>query len=260
MKVKTFSSVTAAKPETGDTREKREDLPKGNEDALGGPSPKIDKTKWKPNATNPEGNLKPIDTEGEYSPVPTHKQDIKQKPDYDDKDEWKHDNKTWHREQLPSSNNDDSSGFERTKNLKDQPTKAAETWHDMTGQTKPVTKKSLPDALAEKGSSIQRLGFFEDEREMLEKSIDRKFLENVIDDLKQQYGIYKSIPTNLRQTFLDIALSKWREELAKNPESGLDPNRTREPDEDYTPEMQDNADRARQQLAEEAADEVGPNV
>lgn len=154
-----FSSVTpamakalelkeAAKPETGDSTEEREELPTGDESALDGPSPKMDKKKWKPNATNPEGNLKPIESEGDHSPHPTHKQDIKQKPDYENEDIAEHDNKVWKREQL-KSDTEDNAGFNKDKNVKDQPTKAAETWHGMDGLTDPVTKVSLPEALSE---------------------------------------------------------------------------------------------------------------
>jgi hypothetical protein len=133
------SVKVAADVETGDKTEERESLPKGDEDALGGPSPKIDKKKWVPNATNPDGNLEPIDTEGEHSPVPTRQMDIKQKPDYQNDDPWENDNKVWEREQLPSS--DDNAGFDGTRNI-DQPTKAAETFPDK-GQTNPVTREAL---------------------------------------------------------------------------------------------------------------------
>lgn len=53
-----------------------EKLPTGDDTALGGPSPEIDKKTWKPNALNPDGNLSPIDTEGAGSPHPTVHQDI----------------------------------------------------------------------------------------------------------------------------------------------------------------------------------------
>lgn len=49
---------------------------------LGGPSPKMDKKEWKPNALNDKGNLKPIKTEGKDSPNPTEKQDISDVPDH----------------------------------------------------------------------------------------------------------------------------------------------------------------------------------
>lgn len=137
--LKALQLKEAAKPETGDKTEERESLPKGDEDAHDGPSPKIDKKKWVPNATNPDGNLEPIDTEGENSPVPTRQMDIKQKPDYENDDPWEHDNKVWEREQLPSA--DDNAGFDGTRNI-DQPTKAAETFPDK-GQTNPVTREAL---------------------------------------------------------------------------------------------------------------------
>lgn len=138
----------AAKTETGDSTEEREELPTGNEDAHDGPSPKIDKKKWVPNATNPDGNLAPIETEGDKSPHPTHKQDIKQKPDYENEDAWENDNKVWEREELPTATKDEA-GFEGTRNI-DQPTKAAETFGKGKHDANPVTNISLPDALATK--------------------------------------------------------------------------------------------------------------
>jgi len=130
----------AAEVDTGDKTEKREKLPTGDESALGGPSPKIDKKKWVPNATNADGNLEPIDTEGENSPVPSRQMDIKQKPDYQNDDPWEHDNNVWEREQLPTAKKDEA-GFEGTRNI-EQPTKAAETFPDK-GQADPVTRKAL---------------------------------------------------------------------------------------------------------------------
>jgi hypothetical protein len=143
----------AAKPETGDKTEERESLPTGNEDAHDGPSPKIDKKKWKPNATNPDGNLKPIETEGDNSPHPTRHMDIKDKPDYQQdtlENLKKYDNKVWEREQLPTAKGDEA-GFEGTRNI-DQPTKAAETFPNKN-QADPVTNISLPQALADKTSA-----------------------------------------------------------------------------------------------------------
>jgi hypothetical protein len=143
----------AAKPDTGDSTEENESLPTGNEDAHDGPSPKIDKTKWKPNATNPDGNLKPIETEGKNSPHPTRHMDIKDKPDYqqDTLENLKqYDNKVWDREQLPTAKGDEA-GFEGTRNI-DQPTKAAETFPNKN-QADPVTNISLPQALADKTSA-----------------------------------------------------------------------------------------------------------
>jgi len=143
----------AASTETGDKTEERESLPTGNEDAHDGPSPKIDKKKWKPNATNPDGNLKPIETEGDNSPHPTRHMDIKDKPDYQEdtfETVKKYDNKVWDREQLPTAKGDEA-GFEGTRNI-DQPTKAAETFPNKN-QADPVTNISLPQALADKTSA-----------------------------------------------------------------------------------------------------------
>lgn len=159
----------AAKPETGDKTEKRESLPTGNEDAHDGPSPKIDKKKWKPNATNPDGNLKPIDTEGENSPHPTRQMDIKQKPDYEQdtlENLKKYDNNVWEREQLPSA--DDNAGFEGTRNI-DQPTKAAETFPNK-GQVDPVTREALSsmDKAASFRTFLDDIGVGRDNFETLE--------------------------------------------------------------------------------------------
>jgi hypothetical protein len=140
----------AAKVETGDSVEERESLPTGNEDAHDGPSPKMDKKKWVPNATNPDGNLKPIKTEGEHSPHPTREMDIKQHLDYAKNDDpWENDNSVWERQTLPNKRDHDSAGFESTRNIQEE-TKAAETWSDKSTQANPVTKVSLPEALAEK--------------------------------------------------------------------------------------------------------------
>ena len=145
----------AAKPETGDSTEKRESLPTGDEDAHDGPSPKMDKKKWKPNATNPDGNLKPIKTEGDNSPHPTRHMDIKNKPDYQE-DTFdtvkKYDNDVWERQTLPNKRDHDSAGFETTRNIQEE-TKAAETFPNKN-QTNPVTNVSLPQALAEKQSAM----------------------------------------------------------------------------------------------------------
>lgn len=60
-----------------------EKLPTGDDTALGGPSPKIDKKEWKPNALNDDGNLSPIDTEGAGSPHPTEQQDVTDVADHE---------------------------------------------------------------------------------------------------------------------------------------------------------------------------------
>ena len=78
------SEKTADADRDGGGAVKREDLPKANEAGdLGGPSPKTDHTTWKPNALNDSGNLKPIDTEQDGSPVPTVSQDVTDTPDWE---------------------------------------------------------------------------------------------------------------------------------------------------------------------------------
>jgi hypothetical protein len=165
--VEVAGSKTAADVETGDKTEERENLPTGDENANDGPSPKMDKTKWKPNATNPNGNLEPIKTEGENSPHPTRQMDIKQKPDYQQdtlENLEKYDNNVWEREQLPTATEDEA-GFEGTRNI-DQPTKAAETFPDK-GQADPVTREAL--------SALQKVAIFENEREIIKDYIPKDF-------------------------------------------------------------------------------------
>jgi len=201
--------MMAAKPETGDSTEGREKLPKGNEDAHDGPSPKIDKKKWKPNALNENGNLKPIDTEGDKSPHPTRQMDIKQKPDYQNNDPWEHDNNVWEREQLPTA--DDNAGFDGTRNIEQHPTK---TFPDK-GQTNPVTNVSLPEALAQRQAiaSLQRMAIFEDERSILEKHVPQ--------DWEPWHGFWKAMAEAKGQGLSDeeardLWLSSWR--VVQDPE------------------------------------------
>jgi len=200
----------AAKPETGDSTEKNEKLPTGNEDAHDGPSPKMDKTKWKPNATNPDGNLKPIDTEGENSPHPTRQMDIKQKPDYQEdtfETVEKYDNNVWKREELPTATEDEA-GFEGTRNIEQFPTK---TFPDK-GQTNPVTDVSLPQALAEKTA------LFEDERDILEKNVpedyapSREGIMSELADLKQRLIDGGSSPEEAEGEIKDLVMGMWRTE------------------------------------------------
>lgn len=191
----------AAKPETGDSTEKNEKLPTGNEDAHDGPSPKIDKTKWKPNATNPDGNLKPIDTEGENSPHPTRQMDIKQKPDYQQdtlENLKKYDNNVWEREQLPSA--DDNAGFDDTRNIEQLSTK---TFSDK-GQTDAVTREAL--------SYLKKVAIFEDERSIIEKHIPKDWQPwdgfwNAMADAKASGASDEEIN--------DLWLSSWR--VAQDP-------------------------------------------
>ena len=197
----------AAKPETGDSTEENESLPTGNEDAHDGPSPKMDKKKWIPNATNPNGNLKPIETEGEHSPHPTRKMDIKEKPDYQNDDPWEHDNNVWEREQLPTATKDEA-GFEGTRNI-DQPTKAAETFPDK-GQTNPVTREAL--------AGNERVAIFEDERDILEENVpedyspSREGIMSELADLKQRLIENGSSPEEAEAEIKDLVMGMWRTE------------------------------------------------
>ena len=134
-----YQNITSATTETGDSTEESEKLPKGDEDAHDGPSPKMDKKKWVPNATNPDGNLKPIKTEGENSPHPTRQMDVKQHLDYAKNDDpWEHDNNVWKREDLPTAKGDEA-GFEGTRNIEQHPTKTFPN----KNQTDPVTREAL---------------------------------------------------------------------------------------------------------------------
>jgi hypothetical protein len=194
----------AAKPETGDSTENNESLPTGNEDAHDGPSPKMDKTRWKPNATNPDGNLKPIDTEGEYSPHPTRQMDIKQKPDYQNDDPWEHDNNVWEREQLPTA--DDNAGFDDTRNIEQLPTK---TFPDKN-QTNPVTREAL--------AGNEKVAIFEDERDILEENVpedyapSREGIMSELADLKQRLIDGGSSPEEAEAEIKDLVMGMWRTE------------------------------------------------
>jgi hypothetical protein len=247
----------AASTETGDKTEERENLPTGNEDAHDGPSPKIDKTKWKPNATNPEGNLEPIKTEGENSPHPTRHMDIKDKPDYQE-DTFdtvkKYDNKVWEREQLPTAKGDEA-GFEGTRNI-DQPTKAAETFPNKN-QTDPVTNVSLPEALAEKkiAGYLEKVAVFEDERDIIEHHID--------DDYTPFPGFWQEM-ANLKRKGIsddvirDLLYGSWRAD--QDPEFlesiGITP--LRDPSEWKSDEELEREDRARKMLQEESEAPLAP--
>lgn len=85
------SQHTAEAPRDGGGAVTTEELkPNSNGAGWRNPSPKIDKTTWKPNALNGEGNLDPIDTTRSGSPNPTETQDVTDKPT------WKaQDDETW---------------------------------------------------------------------------------------------------------------------------------------------------------------------
>jgi hypothetical protein len=92
---------------------------------LGGPSPKMDKKEWKPNALNDKGNLKPIKTEGKDSPNPTDDQDISDVPDHT-KDPLEHTDAVAKHDQP----------LDKAHKEKAQHT---DTWHGKGDQADPVT-------------------------------------------------------------------------------------------------------------------------
>jgi hypothetical protein len=248
----------AAKPETGDKTEENESLPTGNEDAHDGPSPKIDKTKWKPNATNPDGNLKPIETEGDNSPNPTRHMDIKDKPDYerDTLENLKeYDNNVWEREQLPSA--DDNAGFDGTRNI-DQPTKAAETFPNKN-QAEPVTNVSLPEALAEKkiAGYLEKVAVFEDERDII--------AQHIPDDYIPFPGFWQEM-ANLKRKGIsddvirDLLYGSWRADQEPEFLESIGITPLRDPSEWKSDEELEREDRARNMLQEESEAPLAPRL
>lgn len=125
------SAKTADADRDGGGAVKTEDLPTANDAGdLGGPSPEIDKTTWKPNALNDSGNLKPIDTEQDGSPVPTEQQDVTDTADHE-KDFLDQSDAVTTQENLPSA---DDSGQSTERNI-DQP--HTDTFNN-DGQADPV--------------------------------------------------------------------------------------------------------------------------
>jgi hypothetical protein len=70
------STKTSEADRDGGGAVKRETLPIGNEDAMKGPSPEMDKSKWTNPKNREKSNLKPIDTEMEGSRNPTIQQTL----------------------------------------------------------------------------------------------------------------------------------------------------------------------------------------
>lgn len=110
-----------------------ESLPTGDDSALGGPSPKIDKKEWKPNALNENGNLKPIDSEQSGSPHPTETQDVNDTPDHTN-DFLEQTNAVTEQQSLPTA---DESGQSTERNI-EQP--STDTFNN-DGQADPVTSE-----------------------------------------------------------------------------------------------------------------------
>lgn len=133
---KEASARTADADKDGGGAVKREDLPKADDTGLGGPSPEIDKTTWKPNALNDSGNLKPIDTDMDGSPVPTSQQDVTDTPDWEG-DFLRDTDSVTEQQSLPSA---DDSGQSTTRNVT-QPSDAADQWTGMDGQADPVSSE-----------------------------------------------------------------------------------------------------------------------
>lgn len=114
----------------------RESLPKGDESALGGPSPKIDKG----NSGDERGwSLKPVETETSGTPHPTVEQDVTDDADYGKRDFLDQTDAVIKSEDLPSD--DDSAGFTTERNV-EQPSQAADQWTGTEGQADPVTNES----------------------------------------------------------------------------------------------------------------------
>lgn len=103
------------------------------------PSPKMDKKRWKPNALNPEGNLKPIETD-KGTRWPSEDQDVTEPADH--KKDFLEQSSAGHtkQEDLPSDPGYDGAGFNTDKNQKQYPTK---TFGDEHGVTDPVTRTPL---------------------------------------------------------------------------------------------------------------------
>jgi len=112
----------------------------GTEPWGNGPSPKMDKTRWKPNALNDSGNLKPIDTDMKGTRHPIEHQDIGQIADHtkDFQDQTKAGEKE---ETLKGTDSFDDAGFNTKKNETQYPTR---TFDDTHHQQKPVTNEVWP--------------------------------------------------------------------------------------------------------------------
>jgi hypothetical protein len=133
------ATKTAEADRDGGGAVKTETLPTGDDNALGGPSPKTDHTTWKPNALNDSGNIKPIDTEQSGSPVPSETQDVSDTPDYEtDKFLDKADAVT-EQQELPEA---DESGQSTERNIEQPHTDQ----FGNDGQADPVTSEVMSSA------------------------------------------------------------------------------------------------------------------
>jgi hypothetical protein len=119
-------------------------------DTLDGPSPKMDKKEWKPNALNGDGNLKPIDTEGKGSPHPTEKHDIARSTDHtrDPLEQTRGGKGVTETETLKGHDDPDKAGFDTKKNITQYPTR---TFGDKGEQSSAVGDEAFPKKSSDYG-------------------------------------------------------------------------------------------------------------
>jgi hypothetical protein len=116
---------------------KTEDLPAGNEDALKGPSPEMDKGK---SGDERGWTLKPIDTEMSGSPNPVEQQDVETPAEYDKKDFLDGTDAVNKSQELPTASEE---GHSTEKNIE---TIHTDTWGD-NNNAAPVTQETDADTL-----------------------------------------------------------------------------------------------------------------
>lgn len=98
----------------------------GTEPWSHGPSPKMDKTRWKPNALNDSGNVKPIDTDMKGTRHPTEHQDIGQIADHTKN--FQDQTKAGEKEETLKGTDGDA-GFNTDKNQTQYPTRTFNDTH-----------------------------------------------------------------------------------------------------------------------------------
>lgn len=118
---------------------KTEKLPKADDDALGGPSPKIKKGPWQ----NEDGSskLEPVDAEMDGSPVPTKNVDIGKPIPADRSDDFLDGTDSVTEQQDLPSADEDGQSTERNVSQEGQ----SDTWSGLEGQADPVTSAVDPD-------------------------------------------------------------------------------------------------------------------
>lgn len=178
----TFSSVQSHWRLVGEAleTEKLPDRPFGSEPWSNGPSPKMDKSQWKPNALNDEGNLKPIDTEGKGSRNPTEHQDISRSTDHS-RDFKEQTNAVTEQETLKGTDSIDGAGFNTDKNQTQYPTR---TFGDKGQQSSGIGDEAFP----EKAQGVKK------------SDVDKNPIR---ESLRAEHGV-------LPQGELDAAISNFR--------------------------------------------------